>query len=183
MPALTRRFRGRLRSKAVRRSLLSGGALLAVVTAVVVVMVWPRGSDAAAPRPASVGEIATEPRRFIALRVAVRGRVQAVLTPGALLLEDDRTVAPTLLVTGRDLRPVADGEDARPGPPRAGDLIVVTGPVRSFTLPDFEQSLGTLLDADVFGRYEGLPAIFSERVDHHAGTGDPQTVPGDEAAE
>jgi hypothetical protein len=104
-----------------------------------------------------------------------------VLTPGALLLADDRTVAPTLLVTGRDLRPVTGSEEARRVPPQPGDLIVVTGPVRSFTLPDFEQSLGTRLDVEVFGRYVGLPAVFSERVDHEAH--DPQAVPPDEAPE
>lgn len=156
--------------------------LAAVVTAVVLI-VRERGAEAPAPRPASVGEIATDPRRFVALRVAVRGRVRAVLTPGALLLEDDRAVAPPLLITGRDLRPATGGEEGRRVPPRPGDLIVVTGPVRSFTLPDFEQSLGTSLDVDVFGRYEGLPAIFSERVDHHAGAADPQVEPGDEAGE
>lgn len=124
-----------------------------IVAGLLVWAIWATvGDDSAAiDEGATVSEILENPDEFTGETVAVSGEVDALVGENAFTLgggEDG------LLVVSSNL----------PGAVTDDTVLQAVGPVRMFTVADFEDELGIQLDDELFAEFENQPAVAAEEI-------------------
>ena len=162
-------------------------ALAVLVIAVIIIgaMLLVDGDQREELTPRSIAELVAEPSEHVGERVAVTGRVEALLTDRALaigsdLAQDDLLV---LIDTGAAISgyayprtaiiPVPAGEFYE-----VGDVAQFVGEVREFDRVALAEELDLVLNEELFAAWEGKPVAVMDRLDVATlGTLEPPVTP------
>ena len=111
----------------------------------------------------SVADIVDNPEEFYGRNLTVSGLVSEVVGPNAVTIggQDGIFEEELLIVGAQPLPELAEGEAVEIA---VHDLVQATGTLQEFEVPEFEEALGTELDDNLFGEYEGEPALQASSV-------------------
>ncbi|MDP9474242.1 MAG: hypothetical protein M3R38_00805 [Actinomycetota bacterium] len=111
----------------------------------------------------SVADIVDDPEEFYGKNLTVSGLVGEVVGPNAVTIggQDGIFEEELLIVGAQPLPELAEGDAVEIA---VDDLVQATGTLQEFAVPEFEEALGTELDDNLFGEYEGEPALQAKSV-------------------
>ena len=148
-------------------------ALAAIAFAVVLgaVLVF-GGTNGNTTQTVGTAAIVTEPGAYQGDRVVATGRIDELLTDGAIAMGSDLAPADLLVL----IEPTAYVGGYGIGAPMAaplpvgttyevGDVIQVSGTVRDFDRDAMSNELGLVLNDELFADWEGQPALVVDRLD------------------
>ena len=113
---------------------------------------------------ASIPTIVDDPAEFYGSSTTVNGVVAETVEPNAFVITDQETAseaAPEDLASEGLL--VVSGGDAAPNLTES-QTVRVSGTVQEFDLATFEEELGADLNDDLYGVYDGRPAILADSI-------------------
>lgn len=147
-------------------------ALVVVVVVVGIVAVALLQGDGptppAGPRTASIGLILEDPDTYSDGSVVVSGRVDELLTERAVTIGSDLVDGVLLLVLPEDVTDPTGATVAIPARVGQtfveGDVLQVTGEVRTLEVAAFEEDYSMVLNPELFGDLVGEPALVARDV-------------------
>lgn len=148
-------------------------ALAAIALAIVLgaILVF-GGSNDSTTQTVGTAAIVAEPAAYEGDRVVVTGRIDELLTDGAMTMGSDLApedllvlIEPSAFVGGYGI----GGPMTAPLPVgtsyEAGDVVQVAGTVRGFDREAMADELGLVLNDELFASWEGEPALVVDRLD------------------
>ena len=146
-------------------------AALALVVILGAVMVL-GGSGGSTTQSVGTAAIVNEPDEYQGDRVIVTGRIDELLTDGAMTMGSDLAatdllvlIEPSAVVGGYGI----GGAMTAPLPVgttyETGDVVQVSGTVRDFDRDTMSDELGLVLNDELFDSWEGEPALVVDRLD------------------
>jgi hypothetical protein len=148
-------------------------ALAAIALAIVLgAVLMLGGSNTDTTQTVGAAAIVTEPGAYEGDRVVVTGRIDELLTDGAIAVGSDMApedllvlIEPSAYVGGYGIgapmaAPLPMGTTYEPG-----DVVQVAGTVRAFDADTMSDELGLVLNDELFADWEGQPALVIDRLD------------------
>lgn len=147
-------------------------AIIAAITLTfIVAAIFAFDGEPAEARTVSAAAIVSQPDRYEGDRVVVSGQVDELLTDRAVALDSEGSadsllllIEPTALIKGYGVAAPMPASLPSGGAYQAGAELEATGTVRDFDRAALSDELGLVLNDELFGAWEGEPAVVVDQV-------------------